>query len=242
MTTRLAAPLYRRLPGLKFLLFPFRWLLVASAGVSLLTAVAVWLLTRDTKRRTLGVVALSLVAAFSLAVSALAIARMPLKPQTLERRLTRREAPEYQPVWWDGGRESDLEQDSSVVDGGDAVVEPLDENGIRQSYSVRATSKSRLRFRPLYFPGWVARVDGRRVELCPSTDGNIELEIEPGEHQLSLSFEDTWPRAAGKLISAVSIAALLVLLVVARRRKVTRTSASSSPARAIVVPGSRLPT
>ncbi|MEK6300742.1 MAG: 6-pyruvoyl-tetrahydropterin synthase-related protein [Acidobacteriota bacterium] len=219
MTTRIAAPLYRLLPGLVFLLFPFRWLLVSSAGVSLLTAVVVSLLARDTERRTLKVVALSLIAAFTLTVSGLAIARAPLKPATLERRLVRREAPEYHPVWWDGERHDELERASVVVDSGDAAVQILDDRGINQGYHLNAQSESLLRLRPLFFPGWVARADGRPIEIRPSSGGNIEVRMEPGEHQLTLSFEDTWPRTAGKLISAVCIAGLLVLLLVAHRKK-----------------------
>jgi len=217
MTTRLAAPLYRVVPGLVFLLFPFRWLLVASVGASVLTAAAVSILARDAERRTIKVLSLAVIAAFTLTVSVLAIARAPLKPETLERRLARREAPEYRPVWWDSERHEDLEQASVVIDSGDAVVQKIDDRGISQSYHVSANSESVLRMRPLYFPGWVARADGRPVEIRPSSGGNIELRMEPGEHQLTLSFEDTWPRTTGKLISAVCIAGLVVLLFVARR-------------------------
>ena len=171
----------------------------------------------DAVKQTIKVLSLAVIAAFTLTVSVLAIASAPLKPETLERRLARREAPEYRPVWWDSERHEDLEQASVVIDSGDAVVQKIDDRGISQSYHVSANSESVLRMRPLYFPGWVARADGRPVEIRPSSGGNIELRMEPGEHQLTLSFEDTWPRTTGKLISAVCIAGLVVLLFVARR-------------------------
>ena len=222
MTSRLSAPLYRMVSGLAFLLFPFRWLLVASAGVSLLSAAALSIVVRDGQRRTIKTVALAVIAGFALTVSSLAIARMPLKSRTLERRLSRREAPEYHPVFWDGKQHDDLDQSSVVVDSGEAAVLAIDDRGIRQSYSVVAQSESLLRFRPLYFPGWVARANGRPIETRPSKQGNLEITIEPGEHQLTLSFEDTWPRATGKVISAVGVLGLFILPVVDRRRRRVR--------------------
>src|SRR6185295_14027101 len=71
MTTRLAMPLYRVVPGLPFLLFPFRWLLISSAGAALLTAAAVSLLARNSQPRPLKLVALVIITAFALTVSAL---------------------------------------------------------------------------------------------------------------------------------------------------------------------------
>ncbi|HST24329.1 MAG TPA: hypothetical protein VLR90_24720, partial [Blastocatellia bacterium] len=43
--------------------------------------------------------------------------------------------------------------------------------------------------------------------------------VEPGEHRLTLSFEDTWPRLAGKLISAASLLCFLLLPFITRRMK-----------------------
>jgi hypothetical protein len=219
MTARLTAPLYRVVPGLVFLLFPFRWLLVCSAGATFLAAASVSLVTNDARRRKPYAAALVIVAAFNLTVSALAVARMPQDAEGLEKRRTRREAPEYHPVWWGGDQNQALKETPAVVDSGDAVIQPIDEKGVKQSYDVSASSESVVRLRPLYFPGWVARVDDKPVAIWPSADGNIELKIEPGEHRLTLSFEDTWPRRAGKLLSAASLLCLLAWVFIARRMK-----------------------
>jgi len=85
------------------------------------------------------------------------------------------------------------------------------------SYSVSADTDSVITLRPLYFPGWIARVDGMKRETAPSPDGNTQLHVEPGEHTLTLSFEDTWPRTVGKIVSAVSLLIVLGVLYVARR-------------------------
>jgi hypothetical protein len=51
------------------------------------------------------------------------------------------------------------------------------------------------------------------VQIAPSAEGNIQLTIEPGEHSVALSFEDTWPRTLGKLVSALSFACVVFLFM-----------------------------
>ncbi|MGA9769201.1 MAG: 6-pyruvoyl-tetrahydropterin synthase-related protein [Blastocatellia bacterium] len=213
MTLRLTTPLWRIIPGISFVQFPFRWLLICSAGAIVISAAAVW----RVRRRAIYATAFVLIMAFNLAVSAIAIARMPQDLEELEEKLTSKEVPEYHPVWWDGKQNRKLLQTPALVDEGDAVVHAVDETGINQSYDISASSASLLRMRPLYFPGWVARVDGKPLEIWPSNEGNIELKIEPGEHHLTLSFEDTWPRLTGRLISAASLLCFLFLPLIMRR-------------------------
>jgi hypothetical protein len=190
---------------------------IASAGAAMLTAAALHLLRRNVKWRASYAVALALLVIFNLTVSVIAIMRAPRKPATLERGLSRRETPEYHPVWWSGEPGSDFDEAPVAITSGNADVQVIKDQGIKQSYSVTAGTESTLKFRSLYFPGWVARVDGRVVEMRPDSDGNIELSIEPGEHSLNLSFEDTWPRKAGKMISAICVLALLLALYLSHR-------------------------
>jgi uncharacterized membrane protein len=217
MSTRLSAPLWKLIPGMPFLLFPFRWLMIASAGATMLAAATIGLLQVNVKRRAFYAVALALVVIFNLTVSAVAILRAPRKPDTLQRGLARRETPEYHPVWWDGKSAGDFDQTPVVLLSGDAKVQATSDEGIRQSYNVTAAAESTLKFRPLYFPGWVARVDGQTVQTQPDNEGHIQLTISPGEHSLSLSFEDTWPRKAGKTMSAISMLVLILMLYLTRR-------------------------
>ncbi|HKS42446.1 MAG TPA: hypothetical protein VJX74_17645, partial [Blastocatellia bacterium] len=219
MTVRVTAPLWRTIPGFSFLQFPFRWLLIYSVGATVLTAAAVSLVVSNAKRRTIYAVAFTLVIAFNLTVSALAVVRMTLDEDELQKKLDNREVPEYQQIWWDGEFNKKFAETPAIVDEGDAVVRAIDDKGIEQSYDVSAGSHALLRLRPLYFPGWVARLDDKPVEIWPSEEGNIALNVEPGEHRLTLSFEDTWPRRAGKLISAASLLCFLLLPFITRRMK-----------------------
>ena len=217
MTTRLTAPIWQITPGLSYLFFPYRWMVVASVGTCFLTSLSVWLLMRGGKRRILKIAALAVVVAMSLAISALTIWRAPVSTDGFAGGLARRDTREYRPKWWDGRPRNEQWQSGAFVESGDAQVRAIDDSGIEQSYSVSAGSESVIDLRPLYFPGWIARMDGKEREIAPSSDGNIQLLVGPGEHTLTLSFEDTRPRAVGKIVSAVSLLVFLGLLCAARR-------------------------
>ena len=218
MTTRLSMPIWRITPGLTFLFYPFRWLVVASAGTSFLAALSISLVIGDRKWRIIPIGALAIAVILNLGISALAIVRAPVAPDDLAGGLSRRDTREYRPVWWDGQLRKEVWQNAALVESGNAEVRAIDETGIEQSCAVRADTKSIIALRPLYFPGWIARVDDSEIEIAPSADGHVQINIEPGEHTLTLRFEDTWPRTLSKLVSAVSVLIFLAVLYRARRR------------------------
>lgn len=218
MTTRLSAPIWRITPGLSFLFYPWRWLVIGSLGAAFLPAFAVSGLKGDWKWRALKIGALAVAIIFNLAISVLMIWRAPHDPKGLEEGLLRRDTREYRPMWWDGQLRSELWRTPARVDSGDCDVVAFYDVGIKQSYSVTAATESVITLRPLYFPGWVAAVDGKPVTIRPSEEGNIQLTVEPGTHALSLAFEDTSPRSLGKAVSAISCLMLICLLYLGRRR------------------------
>jgi uncharacterized membrane protein len=212
MTTRLSAPIWRITPGLSFLFFPYRWLVVASAGTYFLAALSISLVMGVRKWHIIPIGALSIAVILNLSISAFAILRAPAAPDGFAAGLARRDTREYRPVWWNGQLREEVWRSAAVVESGNAEVRAIDETGIEQSYAVRADTESIIALRPLYFPGWVARVDTGRIEIAPGADGHVQLSIEPGEHELTLRFEDTWPRTLGKLVSAVSVLIFLAVL------------------------------
>jgi len=175
------------------------------------------MLMRDGKWRSLKTAALAIVVVLNLAIGALAIWRAPVASDEFAGGLSRRDPREYRPKWWDGQLRKGRSQSAVLVESGDAQVVAIDDSGIEQSYSVSADTDSVITLRPLYFPGWIARVDGKKREIAPSPDGNIQLHLEPGDRSLTLKFEDTWPRTVGKIVSAVSVLIFLWVLYGARR-------------------------
>jgi hypothetical protein len=219
LTTRISAPLWQLVPRFKAIQFPIRWFVITSLGASLLVAIAVSLVARRDKLPYYQACALGAAVIFNLAISGLVVARAPFQPYALQNRLKHyTDVREYHPKWWDQQRHSELDKAPVVVDQGSASVSTIDEAGTSQSYIVNADRESVLRLRTLYFPGWLARLDGRPTPISPSKEGHIQLKIDPGEHTLTLRLEDTPPRLAGKIITALSVAAFAVMLYALRRR------------------------
>lgn len=74
---------------------------------------------------------------------------------------------------------------------------------------VDTPGRNRLRVRTFAYPNWTARVDGEPTPIQRSSPmGMIEVEMEPGSHQVQLSFTRTGDRRAGALLSGVALAVL----------------------------------
>jgi hypothetical protein len=194
------------------LFFPCRWLVIASAGAVFLTVAAISRLKWLPKwQRPVFAGLISAAVLFNCGMSLFAIVQSPRRPEALEAALSRRDVREYRPIWWNAEMNLFAEGESVIVQDGDASITPLDEFGVEQRYAITAGAASVLTLKPLYFPGWTARIDGQPTAIGWSTDGNVQISVMPGEHALELRFEDTWPRALGKVLSAISLAILMMI-------------------------------
>ncbi len=63
----------------------------------------------------------------------------------------------------------------------------------------------------LYFPGWIASVDGKEVPINYRPDGIIHISVPQGSHEIRVRFTDTTARKVADAISIVSVAVLAVL-------------------------------
>jgi hypothetical protein len=218
LSTRISMPLWMIVPKFKQLQFPIRWFTITSLGVSLLFATAVSAVARCGKLSFKGY-ALAAAVVLNLTFSGLVMARAPFQPEALQKRILHyTDVREYHPRWWDQKRHEEFDAVPVVVDRGNADIRVIDDTGTSRSYVINAEQESVLRFRILYFPGWTARVQGQPVMISPSKEGHIQMAVGPGEHILMLNFEDTTPRTAGKIISALSLAVFCVMLYISRRK------------------------
>jgi hypothetical protein len=221
MTTRLSAPLWQVIPRVRVVQFPVRWFTVTSAVIAVLAALC-WAKLARRKEGTAWVV-LSSAIVLNLVISALIIVRAPYQAQRLQQRLENYpDVIEYHPLWWDQQRHAEFDTAPVVVQNGNAVITPIDEFGTSQSYEVSAQVRSVLETRTLYFPGWVARVDGRVTRINPSAAGHIQLVVQPGDQNLSLTLDDTPPRRWGRIASAAGLVCWLVAVLFAVRLHMKR--------------------
>jgi uncharacterized membrane protein len=219
LTMRWTAPLWRVAPQFPYIQFPFRWLTVTAVGAALLLAVAAFITARAERSRLLYTALLSAAVILTLSVSALLVSRASYNRQELEDGLNGLEVAEYRTIYLDRQKRLDeFVKPAIVVESGDAQADAVDDMGARQRYTITATTDATLVVRPQFFPGWTAWLDDTPVAIAPSREGNIQVTVAPGEHTLTLRFEDTWPRRVGKAISALAALLFLVLLWLAFRK------------------------
>ncbi|MGQ9627525.1 MAG: DUF6541 family protein [Anaerolineae bacterium] len=134
-------------------------------------------------------------------------------------------ASEFHPIWseeppldspmvadYQAGRPPDKLDRSSLPLG--ASAETLSHTAIADEFIFSSPHPFSARVNTLYFPGWRAYLDGQPVEVkIAPPHGLIEVEIPPGEHRLSLRFEDTPLRLWANLISLLAWVALLAVAI-----------------------------
>ena len=218
MTTRITAPLWRAIPQLQYLQSPIRWLVPATVAIALLTGLA-FKAAIHARWRAVIMPALGVAIAVNLAVSLHISTQRPVDPAGLENKLQRHDVPEYTPLWWDQTFHEQFRESAVVVGEGDAEVRAIDDSGLSQIYEVSAKTDATLRFRSVWFPGWAARIDEKRVELGRSPEGNIQVAVPSGDHQVTLKFEETWRHIRANVVSGVSALILCTILYRTRRSK-----------------------
>ncbi|MBI4320787.1 MAG: glycosyltransferase family 39 protein [Chloroflexi bacterium] len=87
-------------------------------------------------------------------------------------------------------------------------------------YSVSAQQAGTIVPNVVYYPGWVASVDGRNTELTvDDPTGLVKLAVPAGEHTIVLSFTETPLRLTSDVTSAFVLLVLLGLLCLDLRRR-----------------------
>jgi hypothetical protein len=237
MTTFASDPVWRLLPVLQKVQFPWRFQLVLCLAVAVAAAVGVGSLRRGfagVNRRALVFAAL-LVASWLYFWAGAARRTYPDLPrpnrpgEAMLRWLDRsRDAPEYRPARAVSNAEHDIEallknfcgdlrrEPRACVSGGNGTVTVT--RAAPRSLDLRVESANGLTFRvtQFHFPGWSARLDGRPHQLQVSRpDGLLLVAVPAGTHTINLTLEPTTPERLGLLTSAAS--ALLLLLLPARK-------------------------
>ena len=98
----------------------------------------------------------------------------------------------------------------------------------RREFSAETATDVTLAVKLLNYPAWEVRVDGQEVRAESSPDtGQMLVALPPGSHRAVIRFRRTWDRTTGGAISILSALALLAYAWVGRSRR----RADGEPAR-----------
>lgn len=79
---------------------------------------------------------------------------------------------------------------------------------------VTSEHQTEVTLRNLYFPGWIAYVDGERTEIHPGKPyGQIEVVIPAGIHQIEFKWKETPLRLITDIISLITLVTLVFLVI-----------------------------
>ncbi|NCN82680.1 MAG: hypothetical protein GW947_01820 [Candidatus Pacebacteria bacterium] len=109
-----------------------------------------------------------------------------------------------------------LFDDNNEIIGSIGSVQQQFWNGTQMRYSIKTDQPATIVQKTMYFPGWVARVDGITTEIIhsdPEFPGRLEIPVTAGEHTIEVQFtKETWPKKLGLYISIASVAIGLLTL------------------------------
>ena len=200
-------PLWQRLPELRFVQLPWRWLLCLNAALAILLAAAV----RSWARR--GILVLALIAV--VVVSAYRI----------------------QQPWWDSAADieemRDAVADGTGYEGTDEYVpagadpyelnkdapfvaasiaahsEILQWNPLDKHILVRVDRSDLVTMRLFNYPAWEVAVNGKQVQTSTAeVTGQMQIPVTPGSNDIRIHFGRTRDRTIAGWISLVSLALL----------------------------------
>jgi hypothetical protein len=246
LATAVSAPLYRALPALQMLQFPWRFLAPASLLVALLAGLAAraGLEALPARWGRACVPVLTAVLALlggPLLYPGLFCERAPdptlgqavaaqvgmvgslsttaeYVPRTVD------EIPERSPMFEDyvQGRPVVRWDRSRLPEGGRTLS--ISDAGPWAEWEIETPRPFAALYQAFMFPGWQAAIDGRPVEIRAAPPyGLIEFDVPAGRHQLMVRFGSTPERTLSTIVSCVALLAVAVLLVAggghpARRR------------------------
>ena len=92
----------------------------------------------------------------------------------------------------------------------DAQVEILQHTTVLDEIRITSKTGGPITFLTFYYPGWTAYIDGERTPIDLAGElALMTVEVPPGEHVVTLQFENTWPRILGIVITVLTVTGLV---------------------------------
>ncbi|MCX5848752.1 MAG: 6-pyruvoyl-tetrahydropterin synthase-related protein [Deltaproteobacteria bacterium] len=219
MTMEASSFLWRSIPLLPFVQYPWRFLLGATMAVSFLAGGVVCLVEERFQKYVM-VAICCLIIAINIGycrASQYSNENTGSSFVAFLRASTPLDSMEYLPIWVQKvSRKAPAEK--LQVWAGDALI--ADEGGkpLNRKFSVQAKTLSALCFHSYYFPGWEVFVNGEPTEINPENPfGLIVFTVPPGDHSVNIHFGTTPLRRAAEGVSLIMLVILFTGFIFRKR-------------------------
>lgn len=203
---------WENLPELRFVQFPWRWLLCVNVAMALLLA-ATW--KRWPWRSLFYLAPFLLVAAFWRNIQAPSWGDHAGIAAILDHQRSGqgyRDVDEYIPTDGDAYEIKPNAPPVALEDAGSAPIAVQRWSAESRVFTVHAGQPETLELRLFYYPAWRVEVNGQLTEAqTDDTTGQMMIPIQAGENQVRITFTRTWDRTAGGIASLGAFLALLLL-------------------------------
>jgi len=213
MATALSKPIWDALPALQETQFPWRWLTITSASLSILVAISLPELVRmwRTRLRPLSLVLLGItVIALSFTVLQVIRGATFLNHSAFDQMVVSLQGSEtnkdFLPVWVsDKPRTMDQPVETSGRE-----VHVTEWSMKQKEFQVEPGAPTEARLRILYYPYWKATAEGKQLTTRPATDGALLVSIAQTATQVKVNFVEP---ASSYIAGALSILGLVAIVV-----------------------------
>ncbi len=230
-------PIWRTLPLIGFISFPWRllsmtgFLLSFLCGGLFLIDFDAWRVAGNTlpyKNRLLQFILIGFLLMFTAGYckvgSPVMLTTEQLSPASIRLADGAAMNSEYLPIWSDISVKKirDIKAGEIQIRDGDAVLkEALRQDMLSYQVTVDAQTDATLRVGILFFPGWKAYSNEEPLPIKPENPtGLLTLQLSPGIHNLVIRFEDTPIRRISRIISMGTAVLLCLLLVMPLLKRV----------------------
>ncbi len=222
--------LWNYLPKLRFMQFPWRWMLCLSMIVSLLLASGV----KRWWARAVVCFAMLLVLAFSWQRVQAPWWDQAADLREMQDNMASGEGyegtDEYTPV---GADSAAIDKDARrvTVDGPEhAAIRVLQWNAMSKTLVANMSAPSRLALRLFSYPAWRVEVNGHVVQTSTREGtGQMLVPVEAGMNRVQINFARTWDRNVGKWITLVVVVCIGLWKLLERNLLLSFFRAASSP-------------
>jgi 6-pyruvoyl-tetrahydropterin synthase-like protein len=225
LMTSLSTPIWHWVPGLSRIQFSTRWLSIYSLAVAVIAGAGFQVYCSGTTGMAKLMVMGHLTLTFAAALASLLIilGGCFLKDECNKTAAAGiYNAPEYNPRGMKHWKQRVIYPEDppySLIEGkGQVTIKRWSSHD--RELIISADGPVRVRIRTLYYPGWTASCDGRRMaSIADPETGQILVNIPAGLHQLQIMFKNTWWRNLAFGTSALAAIGMFVAAVGKRRRK-----------------------
>jgi hypothetical protein len=225
MSTDLSRPVWAVVPKLKEVQFPWRWLVVSSCAVPVLTAASIpfWKEQMRGSFRWAAILALGGVL-FSLSYSVARIREANYLPRfefsAASNSIFAADSLDYwhEPVWM-----KERPKPMAEIEAGERTFKINSWEPEKRTFWIGPGAAQDIRIRSFYYPYWIAQGSGRTLKTTSAYDGSLMISVPAEETSVQLEFKEPRRTRIAFIVSAATwllLVAGLVFSSVRGQRKV----------------------